>query len=92
ASPEAYIAIDRAFHRALGRAAHNRFLEETLNRLYNLNLRLWYLALDKIGPMRQAVAEHRRILEAVVQHDGPKAEAAMRAHITSFQKRIRELL
>jgi DNA-binding GntR family transcriptional regulator len=91
-SPEAYIAVDRAFHRALGRAAHNRFLEETLSRLYNLNLRLWYLALDKIGPMRQAVDEHRRILEALVEHDGPRAEAAMRGHITSFQNRIRELL
>jgi DNA-binding GntR family transcriptional regulator len=91
-SPEAYIAVDRAFHRALGRAAHNRFLEETLNRLYNLNLRLWYLALHKIGPMRQAVDEHRQILEAILEHDGPKAEAAMRGHITSFQKRIRDLL
>ncbi|MEP7359579.1 MAG: GntR family transcriptional regulator [Anaerolineales bacterium] len=92
APPEAYIAVDRAFHRTLARAAHNRFLEETLSRLYNLNLRLWYLALDKIGPMRAAVDEHRRILEAVAAHDGPQAEAAMRGHITHFQNRIRELL
>ena len=27
ASPETYIAIDRSFHRAVARAAHNRFLE-----------------------------------------------------------------
>ena len=76
----------------MARAAHNRFLEETLSRLYNLNLRLWYLALDKIGPMRQAVDEHRRILDAVAAHDGPQAEAAMRGHITGFQNRIRELM
>jgi DNA-binding GntR family transcriptional regulator len=87
-----YIEIDRAFHRAVARAAHNRFLEYTLSRMYNLNLRLWYLALDRIGPMRQAIEEHRRVLDAICQHDGPAAEAAMRDHITGFQIRIREIL
>jgi DNA-binding GntR family transcriptional regulator len=50
------------------------------------------MALDKIGPMRQAVDEHQRVLAAIVQRDGPGAEAAMREHITGFQNRIRELL
>jgi DNA-binding GntR family transcriptional regulator len=84
--------IDRAFHRALARAAHNKFLEYTLGRMYNLNLRLWYLALDRIGPMRAAIEEHRRVLEAVAQHDGPAAEAAIRAHIGDFQTRMRAVL
>ena len=66
--------------------------EQHWDRMYNLNLRLWYLALDKIGPMREAIDEHRRVLAAISRHDGPQAEAAMRAHITSFQNRIRELL
>jgi DNA-binding GntR family transcriptional regulator len=92
ARPEIYIGIDRNFHRAVARAAHNRFLEPTLSRMYNLNLRLWYLALDKIGPMREAIDEHRRVLAAIRRHDGPQAEAAMREHITGFQNRIRELL
>ena len=60
--------------------------------MYNLNLRLWYLALDKIGPMRQSIDEHQRVLAAITRRDGPQAEAAMREHITSFQNRIRELL
>lgn len=92
AGPEIYITIDQAFHRALARGAHNRFLENTLSRMYNLNLRLWYMALDKIGPMRQAIDEHQRVLAAIVQRDGPRAEAAMREHITGFQNRIRGLL
>ncbi len=92
AGPEADIAIDRRFHRAVARAAHNRFLESTLSRMYNLNLRLWYLALDKIGPMREAVEQHRRVLAAVTARDSALAEAAMRDHITSFQARVRELL
>ncbi len=92
ARPQTYIAIDRNFHRALARGAHNRFLESTLSRMYNLNLRLWYMALDKVGPMREAIDEHRRVLAAITRRDGVQAEAAMRAHITNFQSRIRELL
>jgi DNA-binding GntR family transcriptional regulator len=89
---QAYIDIDRAFHRSLARSTHNRFLENTLSRLYNLNLRLWYLALDKIGPMREAIEEHRRILDAIEQRDSRLAEAVIQEHITSFQTRIREIL
>jgi DNA-binding GntR family transcriptional regulator len=89
---QAFIDIDRTFHRALARAAHNKFLDYTLGRMYNLNLRLWYLALDRIGPMRTAIEEHRLVLEAITQHDGPAAEAAMRAHIGDFQTRIRAVL
>ncbi len=92
AGPETYITIDRTFHRAVAHAAHNRFLEATLSRMYNLNLRLWYLALDKIGPMREAIDEHRRVLSGIAARDSALAEAAMREHITSFQARIRDLL
>jgi DNA-binding GntR family transcriptional regulator len=90
--PQALIEVDRAFHRALARAAHNRFLENTLSRLYNLNLRLWYLALDKIGPMHDAVADHQRVLTALRQRDSAQAETALREHITAFQARIKALL
>lgn len=90
--PQALIEVDRAFHRALARAAHNRFLENTLSRLYNLNLRLWYLALDQIGPVHDAVGEHQRVLAALRQRDSAGAEVALREHITAFQTRIKALL
>ena len=90
--PRALIEVDRAFHRALARAAHNRFLESTLGRLYNLNLRLWYLALDQIGPMDTAIGEHRRVLAAIRLRDSAQAEASLRDHITDFQTRIKALL
>jgi DNA-binding GntR family transcriptional regulator len=92
ADPRALIEVDRAFHRALARAAHNRFLESTLSRMYNLSLRLWYLALDRIGPMDSAVGEHARVLDAVRRRDSAAAEAALRQHITNFQARIKALL
>lgn len=89
---QVYIEIDRAFHRAMARGTHNRFLEYMLTRMYNLNLRLWYLALGKIGPVREAIEEHRRVLDAIVRRDGRQAEAAIRDHITAFQMRIKDIV
>src|SRR5574341_75639 len=79
-----HIEIDRAFHLALVRSSHNKFLQVTASRLFFLNLRLWYLALDKIGPMHGAIEQHRAVLEAIKRRDGLAAEAAIRDHITDF--------
>lgn len=87
-----HMEMDRQFHRALARSAHNSYLETTLSRLYNLNLRLWFLALAKIGPMREAIEELQRVIDAIERHDGPAAESAIREHITGFQARIRAIL
>jgi DNA-binding GntR family transcriptional regulator len=88
----AHIEIDRAFHRALAHATHNKFLEHHLARLYNLNLRLWYLALDKIGPMRDAIEQHEAILNGIRARDAKCARAAMQKHIREFQMRIKAVI
>ena len=90
--PHLDMEMDRQFHRALARSAHNKYLETTLSRMYNLNLRLWFLALSKIGPMREAIEELQRVIDAIERHDGPAAESAIRDHITGFQERIRAIL
>jgi DNA-binding GntR family transcriptional regulator len=87
-----HIEMDRQFHRALARSAHNKYLETTLSRMYNLNLRLWFLALAKIGPMRESIEELQRVIDAIQRHDGPAAERAIRQHITGFQEKIRAIL
>ncbi len=87
-----HMEIDRQFHRTLARSAHNKYLETTLSRLYNLNLRLWFLALAKIGPMRESIEELQRVIDAIERHDSPAAERAIRDHITGFQARIRAIL
>jgi DNA-binding GntR family transcriptional regulator len=89
---QAYIEIDSAFHRALARSAHNTYLEDSLSRMYNLNLRLWYFSLSKIGPMREAIEQHRGVVEAIKCHDVHIAEAAVRKHIRDFQMRVKAII
>ncbi len=88
----AYIQVDRAFHRAVARASHNKYLENQLGRMYNLNLRLWYFALAKLGPIRDMAEQHRAIQNAIQCRDSHIAEAAMRKHIREFQSRIKAVL
>jgi DNA-binding GntR family transcriptional regulator len=88
----AHIALDRAFHMAVARAAHNRFVLATVQRLYLLNLRLWYLALERVGPMHSSLEQHWVVLAGLNARDAAAAGAAMRKHIGDFQDRIRAVL
>ena len=79
------IEVDHRAHVLLAQAAHNEFLEETLERLYSHVLRLWYVSLHKVGRLREAIAEHREIVAAIQAQDGGRAAQAMRAHVAGFQ-------
>lgn len=79
------IQIDHQAHMLLAQAAHNEFLEETLDRLYSHVLRLWYVSLHRVSRLREAIAEHRDIIAAVRARDGDRAAAIMRAHVAGFQ-------
>src|SRR5579872_4773931 len=84
--------LDQRIHRAIYRAAHNPFLEATLERYFNLSLRLWYLVLDRQVGLRRAVDEHVELLEAVLAGDAGRAEAIMQKHVTGFEREIRRVL
>src|SRR5712691_1541515 len=47
--------LDLEIHRHIYRSARNAFLESTLERYFNLSLRLWYLVLDHGVRLREAV-------------------------------------
>jgi DNA-binding GntR family transcriptional regulator len=79
------IRLDHQAHRLLAQAAHNEFLEETLERLYNHVLRLWYVSLHRVQCLREAIEEHREMIALVKAGDGEGAARIMRAHIAEFQ-------
>ena len=84
--------LDQQVHRLVYRAARNTFLEATLERYFNLSLRLWYLVLDSGVPLREAVDEHVRLLKAILTGDAAEAEAVMRRHVVGFEREIRKEL
>jgi DNA-binding GntR family transcriptional regulator len=88
----ALMRIDRRFHSLLYAAADNEFMAETLDRLYDLSLRLWHLVLTRITGVRHAVGQHRRVLAALKEGDEATAETLVRKHIVEFQRNIKQIL
>jgi DNA-binding GntR family transcriptional regulator len=88
----ALIELDQRIHRHVYRAAHNSFVEATLNEYYVLCLRIWFLALDRVVRLEEAVQEHRELLEAIRDGEPGPAGEAMRRHIAGFEAGIRAVL
>jgi DNA-binding GntR family transcriptional regulator len=88
----ALMSIDKRFHRLLYAAANNEFLAETLDRLYDLSLRLWHLVLMQITDVRHAIEQHRNVLRALREGDAAEAESLVREHIVEFQQNIKAIL
>ena len=49
----------------------NSFLEATLDSYYVLTLRIWFLALQRVSRLGDAVKEHLELLGAI--HDGDRS-------------------
>jgi DNA-binding GntR family transcriptional regulator len=84
--------LDHKFHRALAQAAQNKYLAQTLDRLFGLSRRLWYLALPHLGYLPAAVEKHLELVEAIRAGDADRAEQIMYGHVAEFYTKVRETL
>jgi len=84
--------VDHKFHEAVARAAHNKYLAESLERLFGLSQRLWYMVLPRLGFLPTAVEKHVNLVEAIQAGDAGRAEAIMREHVAAFYTQVREIL
>jgi len=84
--------INRQFHQALYRAAHNRYLMQALNALSDSLALLKSTTYEVPGRPDQARREHSKIAEAIRRRDPDAAERATRAHIDSAEIARLELL
>ena len=57
-----------------------------------LTLRIWFLALDRVERLDDAIHEHHAILEAIRDRDPDRAETVMRAHVLGFERAMRAVL
>jgi DNA-binding FadR family transcriptional regulator len=80
AAVERYRAADLAFHHAVMQASGNRALARMAEPLH----RALMAARERAGaaPSDRAIAEHRKVLDAIGAGDAPKARAAMERDLT----------
>jgi DNA-binding GntR family transcriptional regulator len=88
----ALMSLDKRFHSLLYAAADNEFLAATLDRLYDLSLRLWHLVLNHLEGVRHSIEQNGRVIAALRKGDGARAEALMQDHIVEFQQKIKAVL
>lgn len=91
-APELLVKEDTAVHRAVYHCTHNRYLESTLNRYFNLALRIWYLFLDRLPDMADHVGEHVPLIEAIIDADPERAHTIAEHHVAHFERAIRHAI
>jgi len=83
---------NRAFHRRLTLASHNRYLMAQIEHMKQFLLLLGGTTFVDPERRAQAIEEHARIVEAIAARDGAAAEAAGRDHIERAHKARLEAL
>ena len=89
---EKLINLDQRIHHSIYAATHNDFLVSTLDQYYAHALRIWFMALDRIEDLEDAIIEHRAMLKSILDGEKKEAEKAMREHIEGFETTIRKSL
>ena len=84
--------LDQRFHQAIAKAACNNYLADTLQRMYGLSKRLWFLALPYLDFLPSAVKSHIKLVEAIREKDESLAMEIMRDHIEEFYLKIKEII
>ena len=79
-------------HDFVYRTCRNSLVREDGSRYYYLSLRIWFLVLDRVGRLSEAVKEHRELLLAIEAGDTLAAREVARRHVTAFEQAIRQVL
>lgn len=91
-----YVACDRAFYQVLAGAAHNTLLADSIPRVFNLHLRLWFFISRRIGGWHEIAQAHEVMTHDVVAalqwRDPTKAKAAMEAYVNERLRDIKKIL
>jgi DNA-binding GntR family transcriptional regulator len=86
--PSSEIEFDSRVHRAVYAAAHNPYLESTLEQYYNLTIRIWHVWTNLLPEMSSHVSELIPLLERVISRDAERARELAVEHVASFQKAV----
>jgi len=81
--------LDRRFHQLVAQAAGNKFLYNEIDKFYNLSVRIWYLAINKVQSDDIDVDAHLELLDAIEGQNCARSADRMRQHIRHFHDTIR---
>ncbi len=75
------LEADLKFHQLVSHASGNPFLQQTLNRLFSLTIRLLYLNRLPVTIVKDELEIYREIFDAIQMRDPYKASEAMIKHL-----------
>jgi len=91
-----YVESDRHFYRVLGEAAHNALISDTIPRIFNLHLRLWFFISQKTGSWQPVAQAHEvmtlGLVKALERRDPAAAKQAMESYIAGRLGDIKRVL
>jgi DNA-binding GntR family transcriptional regulator len=87
-----YFEVSSGFHRIIFAATQNSAIEELANATYDRLLAYRRYQLDTVKRPQASFAEHGKVLQAILERDGPRAERAMRAHADRVTENAADLL
>ena len=93
---DTYVEANREFYRVLAKSARNSFLDETIPRIMNLHLRLWFVISARVGTWHSIARAHEvmtyEVAEAITRRDAANAEHAMNVYITQRQEDLKQAI
>jgi DNA-binding GntR family transcriptional regulator len=86
-----FIAADQAFHREMHEAAGVTNLWELEQRYSGHVDRLRRLHLPEAGKAERILQDHQRVLDAIVAQDAPRAQQALREHLSGTLSQVEDI-
>ncbi len=91
-----YVRLDRQFYRLFGEAAHNALVADSIPRIFNLHLRLWFFISNRLGGWHSIAASHQEMTRDLVaslrQRDPQRARLAVESYIARRQQDLKSIL
>jgi len=89
--PQAFVDADQAFHRAMYEAVGMISLWHLGQRHSGHLDRLRRLHLPETGKAERVMDDHQRIVDAIAAQDAPRAQQALREHLTGTLSQVAEI-
>lgn len=93
---DGYVNNDRCFFESLSRASRNEYVAETVSRIFNLHLWIWFYMAKQAGGWHDLADAHVEmagsLVEAVTAHQQEEAELIMKLYVSRRHQAMRALL